>query len=264
MPTIVAGQNPPANSNYPRFHVNLGYGRARYNARSGVLSAYRESGYPYAVISTADPSPTVSLPIAVSLGGEYSLSRLVRIGVAFAASAKNSIKGSNWVGGDWRNVPIERFDIEEKTSGSSLFFYVDYVFVPMENYQESRWEVLVGAGAAFSRQKLSGRQLFTYCPSFNSCLLDSSAQYGDHARALGAIVHAALDFYWTTWLSTQARFEFQVMPKLKVKQETLTYGTLYRNTIFDPYQYVVRSRSVQPHSISFSGSTFSLWFRFHF
>ncbi|MBL7995057.1 hypothetical protein JNM05_06750 [bacterium] len=240
------------------FHFGLTYGRASFSTRTGVLSAFSASGYPYHVISQADPGAKSGQPIVYSAYIEGNLTKTILLGVHVSKTQNQKITGSNWVGARDENkpVPVERFDVEETYSTEFVNGTINYVIVPV-NFDHSRWEVSVGTGISYNKLRLSGMQHFERKPANSIPFDDTSASYKNKSRGFGYIFGGSMDFYWSRFVSNQFKLEFRHTPSLDVPAKSYTYVTT-RSRV-----RVTDTKTLKKHSIRYSGVILSLSLRFH-
>ncbi len=246
-------QNPESN-----FHFSFTYGRAIFSTRTGVVNAYLESGYPYHVISRADPSARTGQPLVLSATIEKNINKQIILGLQYSKVLKQKITGSNWIGAIQNEdpIPVEQFDIRESYSCNFINGTVNYVLVPV-NFVDSRLEVTLGTGVSFNMLKLSGIQYYERHPNSYSAFDDTAAAYHFRKKGFGYLFCGNVDFYWSRNISNQFRLEYRISPRLNVPSQTYTYVTTRSHV------RMTDTRTLKKHSIRYSGVILSLSFRFH-
>lgn len=239
------------------FHLVLTYGRAVFSTRAGVVSAYYASGYPYHVVSLADPTAKAGQPMLLAASLEKNITKRIYIGAQYSITRNQKITGSNWLGADDDvPVPVEQFDVKESYSSKFLNFTAHYVIVPI-NFLYSRWEITAGAGLSYNRMKLNGVQNYVRRPNNYTAYDDTSAFYSAGKKGLGYVVNGSMDFYWSPFVSTQFKLEFRNTPSLIVPEQRMTYLTTRSRVRLSD------TRVLKKHSIRYSGTVLSVSLRFH-
>lgn len=238
-------------------HFSLSYGSGGFDTRTGILSAYTESGYPYHVISKADPNAKAGEPTLYSLGFEVKVCKQLLAGLQFSNTFSQKISGSNWTGAknEGKPIPIERFDVEETYSAKSFDGTINYIVIPID-FVHSRWEFSFGAGISYNKLKVSGIQRFKNSGIFTAGD-DSSASYKFKSNGFGFLFGGSLDFYWSSFISNQFRLEMRRVSSLEVPAQSLTYVTT-RSRV-----RITDTHNLKKHSIRASGAVLSLSLRFH-
>ena len=254
--TVSGGQKKVFLSPESSFHFSFTYGRANFDTRTGVVSAYTESGYPYHVISQADPSAKSGRPLVLSVSAEKNIFRRVFIGLQWSHLFSQKIAGSNWMGADSKTMPVERFDVKESYSSNFVNGTVNYIVVPI-NFVHSRWELTVGGGMSYNVLKVTGIQRFERRPVASVVLDDTSASYKRGKKGIGFLGGGSMDFYWSHHISNQFKLEYRFTPSIKVPSQTYTYVTT-RSRV-----RLTDTQTLKKHKVGYSGVILSFSLRFH-
>lgn len=246
-------QNPESN-----FHFSFTYGRAIFSTRTGVVNAFLESGYPYHVISQADPSAKSGQPLVISATVERNITKQAYVGLQYSKVVNQKITGSNWIGAIQNKdpIPVEQFDIQETYSCDFVNGTLNYVVAPV-NFINSRWELTVGTGISFNILRLSGLQHYERRPNNYTAYDDTTASYDVSKNGFGFLFSGCIDFYWSRNISNQFKLEYRITPALEVPSQTYTYVTT-RSGI-----RMTETHTLKKHAIRYSGVIMSLSFRFH-
>lgn len=254
--SIKGGQKKTLLNPNSSFHFSFTYGRANFDTRTAVVTAYAESGYPYHIVSQADPSAKSGRPLVLSLTVEKNISRQVFLGAQWSRTFSQKITGSNWKGADSKTMPVERFDVKESYASSFINATINYIVVPI-NFVHSRWELTVGAGLSYNMLKVTGIQRFERRPVATEILDDTSATYGQDKKGFGFLAGGSMDFYWSQHVSNQFKLEYRVTPSIEVPSQTYTYVTT-RSRV-----RVTDTQTLKKHKVGYSGVILSFSFRFH-
>lgn len=250
--------NEPFPNSEANFHFSFTYGRANFNTRTGVVTAYTKSGYPYHIISQADPGAKAGQPVLYSFTIEKNLSSAVFVGLQYSAVLNQRVTGSNWIGAieNRQEIPVERFDVKEIYSSKFVNGTVNYIPVPVD-FVNSRLEAAFGAGISFNMLKVTGMQRYERRADYYIASDDTSAAFKQSKNGFGLIFAGSMDFYWSRKISNQFRMEYRVTPNLTVHEQTLTYVTTRGGV------RVIDKQTLKKHSIHYSGIIMSFSFRFH-
>lgn len=240
------------------FHLSFTYGRAVFSTRNGVVNAFTESGYPYHVISRADPGAKAGQPIVLSVTLEKNIHKQLFVGIQYSNILNQKIRGSNWVGAIQADepTPIEQFDVIESYSSKFVNGTINYIVSPV-NFANSRWELTLGAGLSYNKLNLSGNQFYERHPNPYTAFDDTTASYSVSKNGLGFLFSGCMDFYWSRHISNQFKLEYRITPALKIPSQTYTYVTT-RSRI-----RMTDTHTLKKHAIRYSGVIMSLSFRFH-
>lgn len=228
--------------------ISMSYGFPQLSYFDEVTESYASSGY---------SMTSRSKPIVWNASIEKNITREIRIGGTFNYYYQSYVSGSNWKGLG-RQAPARHHDITQKLANQSFRIYADYLVVPLDHLDGTRFEFAVGFGFGINHTYLEGRQDFVLIkgisPNIQS-VNDTSRHFSHTANVAGASVTTSLDLYLSRNVSLQFKGDFSIYPIVKVPIQQLVYKTSTSGTP------VYETITLRQQFFGFSGSIF--WMGVH-
>lgn len=228
--------------------ISMSYGFPQLSYFDEVTESYASSGYSMA---------TSSKPITWNASLEKNISRKIRIGGTFNYYYQSHVTGSNWKGLG-RQAPARHHDITQKLTNQAFRIYADYLVVPLEHLDGTRFEFAVGLGLGINHTHLQGQQNFVLIKGVSPNIVsvnDTSRHFNHTANVVGASVTTSLDLYLSRNVSLQFKGDLSIYPIVKVPVQQLVYKTSTSGTP------VYETITLRQQFFGFSGSIF--WMGVH-
>jgi hypothetical protein len=219
-----------------KFHVSLGGGWMTSRANNDIIDAFNASGFGGTVGGWFGPTHYPvdhSSPFTWNLGTEYSLTDQFRLGLVWNRIPEQEISGKD-------------YEVEHARA-TSMNFFADYVVLPVDPQLLSRYEFAIGAGLSYNWLSVDG----TLSALFGSAIVNRPIAFAVSKGVVGVNLRGSLDYYISRNVSLQGRIEERFIRAIEVPSVTHV----------NPYNSA--TKTLNRHSVDFSGLDFSLGLRFH-
>lgn len=219
-----------------KFHISLGGGWATTRANTDITNAFKTSGFQGTVrgfLGSTDYPVDHSSRFTFNLGAEYSLTDRFRLGLV------------------WKRIPeqeiIGRDHEVEHAQGTCMNFFADYVVFAVDPQLLSRYEFAIGAGLGYNWLSVDGR----VSSGFGSAYGENPNVFAVDKEEVGVNLRVSLDYYLSRNLSLQCKLEGR------------SIGTIEAPSVTHANPYNGATKTLNRHSVGFSGLDISLGLRFH-